>query len=43
MTETSNMGFNKEVFKKDVVNNVKSIYRRTIDEATPKQIFTAVA
>ena len=37
------MGFNKEAFKKEVISNVKSIYRRTIDEATPMQIFQAVA
>ena len=43
MAEISNMGFNKETFKKEVISNVKSIYRRTIDEATPKQIFQAVA
>ena len=36
-------GFDKETFKKDVVYNVKSIFRKTIDEATPAQVFQAVA
>lgn len=36
------MGFDKEVFKKSVIDNVKMQYRRTIDEATPKQVFQAV-
>ena len=35
--------FDKETFKKDVVYNVKSIFRKTIDEATPAQVFQAVA
>ena len=36
-------GFDKETFKKDVVYTVKSIFRKTIDEATPAQVFQAVA
>ena len=35
--------FNKETFKQNVIYNVKSLYRRTIDEATPAQVFQAVA
>ncbi len=35
--------FDKETFKKDVIYNVKSIFRKTIDEATPAQVFQAVA
>ena len=35
--------FNKEFFKRSVVYNVKTLYRRSIEEATPKQIFAAVA
>ena len=35
--------FDKEVFKKSVVYNVKTLYRKTLDEATPQQIFQAVA
>ncbi len=36
-------GFDKETFKKSVVDNVKTLYRKTIDEATPAQVFQAVA
>ena len=36
------MGFDREVFKKTVIDNVKMQYRKTIDEATPKQVFQAV-
>ena len=35
--------FDKEQFKKNVVYNVKTLYRKTIDEATNEQIFTAVS
>ena len=38
-----NMGFDKETFKKSVVYNVKSLFRKTIDEATPAQVFQAVS
>ncbi len=34
---------NKEEFKKTVVYNVKNLYRKTIEEATPQQLFNAVA
>ncbi|HAU99748.1 MAG TPA: glycogen phosphorylase [Lachnospiraceae bacterium] len=34
--------FNKEAFKKEVVNNVKSLYRKTLEEASKQQIFQAV-
>ena len=33
----------KEEFKKSILENVKNQYRRTIDEATPQQIFQAVS
>ena len=33
----------KEEFKKSVIENVKNQYRRTIDEATPQQVFQAVS
>lgn len=36
-------GFDKETFKQDVIYNVKSLYRRTIEDATPQQVFQAVA
>ncbi len=37
------MGFNKEEFKKSVLYNVKNLFRRTMDEATPAQVFQAVS
>lgn len=37
------MGFDKETFKKSVIYNVKNVFRKTIDEATPEQAFQAVA
>ena len=39
----SDFKFDKEAFKKEVKNNVKTLYRRTIDEATPQQTFQAVS
>ena len=35
--------FDKATFKKNVVDNVKTLYRRTIDEATNAQVFQAVS
>ncbi len=35
--------FDKEGFKKEVTNNVKNLFRKTIDEATEQQVFQAVA
>ena len=35
--------FDKESFKKEVINNVKNLFRKTIDEATPQQVFQAVS
>ncbi len=37
------LDFDKETFKKEVVNNVKALYRKTIDEATQQQVFQAVS
>ncbi|MCM1158298.1 MAG: glycogen/starch/alpha-glucan phosphorylase [Bacteroidales bacterium] len=37
------LDFDKEAFKKEVVNNVKALYRKTIDEATQQQVFQAVS
>ena len=39
----SEFEFDKEEFKKNVVNAVKSRYRKTIDEAGKQQVFQAVA
>lgn len=33
------MEFDKEDFKKQVVSNVKNMYRKTIDEASKQQVF----
>ena len=38
-----NKNFKKEEFKKSVAENVKTLYRKTIDEATPQQVFQAVS
>jgi len=35
--------FDKETFKEMVKENVKTLYRRTIDEATQQQLFQAVS
>ena len=35
--------FDKEAFKEDVKENVRNLYRKTIDEATPQQIFQAIS
>ena len=40
---TRKLDFDKEAFKKEVVNNVKTLYRRTIDDATQQQVFQAVS
>ncbi len=34
--------FDKEMFKRSVLYNVKTLYRKTLEEATPQQIFQAV-
>ena len=36
-------GFDKATFKHSVIYNVKNMFRKTIDEATPQQVFQAVA
>ena len=35
--------FEKENFKKEVKENVKTLFRKTIDEASPQQVFQAVS
>ncbi|MBD5462527.1 MAG: glycogen/starch/alpha-glucan phosphorylase [Lachnospiraceae bacterium] len=35
--------FDKELFKRSVIDNVKALYRKTLEEATQQQIFQAVA
>ena len=38
-----NPRFENETFKKEVKHNVKTLYRKTIEEATPQQLFQAVS
>ena len=42
-TTSATLTFDKEMFKKNVMYNVKTLYRKTLEEATPQQIFQAVA
>ncbi len=35
--------FNKDLFKRSVVYNVKTLYRKDIEEATPQQVFQAAS
>ncbi len=35
--------FDKEAFKKEVKNNVKTLFRKSVDEATQQQLFQAVS
>lgn len=37
------MGFEKETFKKSVLFSMKNVFRKTVDEATPEQMYQAVA
>ena len=37
------MQFDKELFKKSVLYNIKTLYRKTLEEATPQQVFQAVS
>ena len=39
---TTSSSFDKEAFKKDVKEQVKVLYRKTLQEATPQQIYQAV-
>ena len=38
-----NPRFEKKAFKKEVENNVKTLFRKTVDEATQQQLFQAVS
>ena len=42
VAETNN-AFDKELFKRSVLYNVKTLYRKNLEEATPQQIFQAVS
>ena len=38
-----NPRFEKDVFKRDVRNNVKTLFRKEVEEATPQKLFQAVS
>ena len=38
-----NPRFEKDVFKRDMRNNVKTLFRKEVEEATPQQLFQAVS
>ena len=38
-----NPRFEKDVFKRDARNNVKTLFRKEVEEATPQQLFQAVS
>ena len=38
-----NPRFEKDVFRRDVRNNVKTLFRKEVEEATPQQLFQAVS
>ena len=37
------MKFDTEMFKRSVLYNVKTLYRKTLEEATDQQVFQAVS
>ena len=43
MLKKAPMKFDKELFKGTVLNNIKTLYRKTLEEATEQQIFQAVS
>lgn len=43
MAKKSNFSFDKDLFKRSVVYNVKTLYRKSMEEASPQQIFQAVS
>ena len=42
-TTPAAMSFDKELFKRSVLYNVKTLYRKTLEEASQQQLFQAVA
>ncbi len=42
-TNASKEKFDKDLFKRSVLYNVRTLYRKTLEEATPQQIFQAVS
>ncbi|WP_342758171.1 glycogen/starch/alpha-glucan phosphorylase [Kineothrix sedimenti] len=43
MAKKSTLSFDKDLFKRSVVYNVKTLYRKSMEEASPQQIFQAVS
>ena len=43
MLQKASIKFDKELFKRSVIANVKTLYRKTLEEATQQQIFQAVS
>lgn len=42
-SQQKKLDFDKELFKRSVLYNIKTLYRKTLEEATPQQIFQAVS
>lgn len=42
-TTTKKTKFDKELFKRSVLYNTKTLYRKNLEEASPQQIFQAVS
>lgn len=43
MAKQKTLSFDKDLFKRSVVYNVKTLYRKSMEEATPQQVFQAVS
>lgn len=43
MEKNISQGFDKEYFKREVLDNLKSLYRKTLETATKQELFQAVA
>ncbi len=43
MAKKGTLSFDKDLFKRSVVYNVKTLYRKSMEEATPQQVFQAVS
>ena len=43
LTKEEKLQFDRELFKRSVVYNVKTLYRKELEEATPQQLFQAVS
>ena len=43
MAAITGVSFDKDLFKRSVVYNVKTLYRKSMEEATPQQIFQAAS